>query len=91
MQSEIDPVVAGRMSATSKDRVVEEVRERGQRAVNSAHRSLVPIILRQDEIDVVWRGGFDARILQNQRAIVEYEACSKGIGVREEREGAENQ
>jgi hypothetical protein len=91
MQREIDPMVAGRMSAARKGGVVEKVRERGQRTIEPAHRSLVPIILRQDEIDILGSGGFDARILQNQRAVVEYEACTKGIGIREERESAERQ
>ena len=74
MQQEIDPVIAGGLVAVAEDRVVEEIRERGDGPIEAALAVGPPVSLVEDQADVL-RGGFaNAWILQKQALVVKSEA-----------------
>jgi hypothetical protein len=52
---------------------------------------VVPILLGQDEVEILGCGGPDSGILQNDGAIVQRQACPEGIRIGQEHEGPERQ
>jgi hypothetical protein len=83
-------MIAGRMGAVAEDGVVQEIRERGQRAVKPSGHPVVPILLGQDEVEILGRRSPDSGILQNG-GIVQRQAGPEGIGIGQECESPERQ
>src|SRR5581483_7671255 len=68
-------------------RVVEQVSERRQRAVQ-ARDLFGPVILSEERMEVLGRGVADASVHDDGGAIIERESALKGINVGREDEGA---
>ena len=81
MQSEIHPVIAGRVRAVAQHRVVEQKRERGERPVESRGDAGIPVFFGEDLPDVGGSHGSYARVLLDGDPVVERETGLKRVGV----------
>jgi hypothetical protein len=89
VEQHVDDVIADRRSLTAKNGVVEQVRQRGRRAIEVSGRRRRGGL--DDPTDVRERRLVDARVLENQRPAVENEAAAERAGVGENGQRAERE
>ena len=90
VQQEVQPVIAGRAIAIAEYRVVEQVRQGGNRAIKTGFAMRPPIGVLKNEIQVLRRGLPYARVLQDQRFVVQREAGAEGIRIGQQSGGTES-
>jgi len=73
----------------AEDRVVEQIRQGGNRAIETGFAMGPPIGVPKNHIQVFGRGSPQPRVLQNQRFIVQGEPGAEGIRIRQQSGGAE--
>jgi len=83
-------VIAGRAIAIAEYRVVEQVRQGGNRAIKTGFAMRPPIGVLKNEIQVLRRGLPYARVLQDQRFVVQREAGAEGIRIGQQSGGTES-
>ena len=73
MQRQVDRMIAGRTGFLAQDRVVEQVRERRQRAIQTRVCGRIPIFPCEDQPEIFRGRGADARIVFENRSVIEYQ------------------
>ena len=91
VQQQVQPVVARRLLAIPQQRVVEQVRKRGQRPEQPAFTVRPPVSVSEDQAQVFRRSRMHPRILQDQPAIVHHEPAAERIRIHRQRRQAESQ
>jgi hypothetical protein len=90
VQEQVDGVVPGGPVLVAEDRVVEQIRQRRQRPIETAFADRPPVRVLNDQIEVRARRGVDARVLEDQRFVIEREAGAERVCVGEDGEGDED-
>ena len=89
MQQEIDPVISRQVVAVSQDGVIEEKRCRGHRPVKPVARGRPPVVLGENQPQVLRAGLADARVLLQDGAHIERRPRIERIGVGQQRDRAQ--
>ena len=74
--AKLTPVIAGRVHPFAENGVVEEIGEGGERPVKTGGHAVVPILLVEDQVEVLRVGGGEAGIPENDVAI-EWQAVAE--------------
>jgi hypothetical protein len=86
LEHKVNRVIARRPVPVSEHGVVDEIRQRGQRPIQTGLAIRPPVRVLEDEGDVRGRRAVDARVREDQSFVVEREAGVEGIRVGEERQ-----
>jgi hypothetical protein len=79
---EVDPVIAVRVRPIVQQCVIQKIEKGSERTVESRCRTVVPVFLGENQVDVVSRGGADASVLEDCRSVVEDQASLETIWSR---------
>src|SRR4051812_45342533 len=91
MQQKIDPVISRRLAAVPKNGVIEQIRKRRQRPVNTGLAIRPPKSVLENERGVVNAGLSNTRISLEEHLIVERQSGAKRIRECERRERKQSQ
>ena len=91
VEREIDDMIANGRRAISEDGVVEQVRKRGQGAIQRTDGGFVPVVFGENQAGIFGGGLVDARVADNYGVIVVNQAGAEGVGIRRERQSPEHQ
>ena len=70
VQNQVHPVIARRVRSVAENRVIHEVRKRGQRTVQIGGGLIYPIAFRKNAVGVLQGCLVDTRVLQDRRFVV---------------------
>ena len=91
VEQEVDGVIAGGVVGVAENRIVEEIREGGEGAVEAALAVGPPVGVLEDEGEIFGGGGAEAGVVEEEAAVVEDEGSGEGVDAGEEGEGDEGE
>ena len=77
MQEEVNPVVSGRMFRIAKNRIVEQIGKRRDRAIKTALKDRPPVRMFENQVEIRPGRLLDARIMEYEGTIIERESATE--------------
>jgi hypothetical protein len=90
MEEKIEPMITGGVIASTQHRIIEKVRKRGNRTVETGFPLGPPIGVLPDQRNIFAAGLQEPGILKDKRVIVENETAAERIRIGQQSNGTED-